>query len=572
VAMPFYVSPEQLMKDRADFARKGIARGRSVVVPVRRRVLFVAENPSRRAAQGQRDLRPHRVRRGGQVQRVREPARRRRPAGRPARVLLRPTRRHGSGPGQRLRADPRRDLHHRRPSPTRWRSASPRSAPTPEPDQIYRLTYDGSVPTSTASPSWAGTSEPSVAPVWRAYRPGHDLWPRCGWRCDGLASDGGTGGSARCRRRSWRSPCSTGAAPAHVPPHPAPPSSTRLPESGRGQPQRGLTSARAPGTCPMTHRRRRPVPCSSWTGASSGSRPSTGSPAPSAGSGGCPGRGGPLPVPPGGVLGPLQQRLPAQRRPALPRRRQPPGVRHARVRLGAATGHPRQGGGADPRGPARRRRAADADEGIAGDVYLFKNNTDSAGNSYGCHENYLIGPARRVRPAGRRADPVPGVPADHLRRRQGAADPARCGVLPASAPSTSGKACRRRHDPVPADHQHPRRAARRRRALPPAARHRRRLQHERDHHPAQGRRGRPGAADGRVGRGHARPDAWRTRSGPSGRSATTSPAAARSAWPTAGGQRAGDPAGVLLQGRGTSWSARAATRSTSARSTCGSGP
>ncbi len=31
------------------------------------------------------------------------------------------------------------------------------------------------------------------------------------------------------------------------------------------------------------------------------------------------------------------------------------------------------------------------DEGIAGDIYLFKNNTDSAGNSYGCHENFLIG-------------------------------------------------------------------------------------------------------------------------------------------------------------------------------------
>ena len=30
------------------------------------------------------------------------------------------------------------------------------------------------------------------------------------------------------------------------------------------------------------------------------------------------------------------------------------------------------------------------DEGIFGDVYLFKNNTDSAGNSYGCHENYLV--------------------------------------------------------------------------------------------------------------------------------------------------------------------------------------
>ncbi len=30
------------------------------------------------------------------------------------------------------------------------------------------------------------------------------------------------------------------------------------------------------------------------------------------------------------------------------------------------------------------------DEGISGDVFLFKNNTDSAGNSYGCHENYLV--------------------------------------------------------------------------------------------------------------------------------------------------------------------------------------
>jgi proteasome accessory factor A len=31
------------------------------------------------------------------------------------------------------------------------------------------------------------------------------------------------------------------------------------------------------------------------------------------------------------------------------------------------------------------------EEGIRGQVYLFKNNTDSAGNSYGCHENYLVG-------------------------------------------------------------------------------------------------------------------------------------------------------------------------------------
>ena len=33
------------------------------------------------------------------------------------------------------------------------------------------------------------------------------------------------------------------------------------------------------------------------------------------------------------------------------------------------------------------------EEGIRGDVFLFKNNTDTAGNSYGCHENYLTGRA-----------------------------------------------------------------------------------------------------------------------------------------------------------------------------------
>ncbi len=47
MSMPFYVSPEQLMKDRADFARKGIARGRSVaVLQYSDGIVFVSENPS----------------------------------------------------------------------------------------------------------------------------------------------------------------------------------------------------------------------------------------------------------------------------------------------------------------------------------------------------------------------------------------------------------------------------------------------------------------------------------------------------------------------------------------------
>ena len=48
MSAPFYVSPEQLMKDRADYARKGIARGRSnVVLQYNDGILFVAENTSK---------------------------------------------------------------------------------------------------------------------------------------------------------------------------------------------------------------------------------------------------------------------------------------------------------------------------------------------------------------------------------------------------------------------------------------------------------------------------------------------------------------------------------------------
>jgi proteasome alpha subunit len=48
MSMPFYVAPEQMMKDRADYARKGIARGRALIGMVYEvGVLLCAENPSR---------------------------------------------------------------------------------------------------------------------------------------------------------------------------------------------------------------------------------------------------------------------------------------------------------------------------------------------------------------------------------------------------------------------------------------------------------------------------------------------------------------------------------------------
>jgi len=48
MSVPYYVSPEQIIADKAEFARKGIARGRSVVVAsAEDAIYFIADNPSR---------------------------------------------------------------------------------------------------------------------------------------------------------------------------------------------------------------------------------------------------------------------------------------------------------------------------------------------------------------------------------------------------------------------------------------------------------------------------------------------------------------------------------------------
>ncbi len=48
MTMPYYVAPEQIMKDRAEYAQKGIARGKSLVATIYSGgILIVAENPSR---------------------------------------------------------------------------------------------------------------------------------------------------------------------------------------------------------------------------------------------------------------------------------------------------------------------------------------------------------------------------------------------------------------------------------------------------------------------------------------------------------------------------------------------
>ncbi len=112
MAMQFYASPEQIMRDRSEYARKGIARGRSVVVlTYEGGVLFVAENLStalHKVSEIYDRIGFAAVGRYNEFENLRA-------AGVRLADLrgysLRPARRDRPGPRQRLRADPRRDLH-----------------------------------------------------------------------------------------------------------------------------------------------------------------------------------------------------------------------------------------------------------------------------------------------------------------------------------------------------------------------------------------------------------------------------------------------------------------------------
>src|SRR2546425_538865 len=109
--------------------------------------------------------------------------------------------------------------------------------------------------------------------------------------------------------------------------------------------------------------------------------------------------------------------------------------------------------------PAAEERLRE--EGLSGEIYIFKNNTDSLGNTYGCHENFLM---------RRGADFWEGTEQ----------------LIPFFV-----------HDLVPQHHQHPRRAPRRRGEIPPAPHHRGRFQHVGDRDLPEGRDRRAGPLDDR---------------------------------------------------------------------------
>ena len=210
------------------------------------------------------------------------------------------------------------------------------------------------------------------------------------------------------------------------------------------------------------------------------------------------------------------------------------------------------------------------EEGIAGDIYLFKNNTDSAGNSYGCHENYLVG---RHGEFGRLADIL--IP--FLVTRQ-----IICGA---------GKVLQTPRGAVYCVSQ---RAEHIWEGVSSATTRSRPIINTRDEPHADAERFRRlhvivgdsnmsettmllkvGATDlvlrmVEAGHGDARPDAGEPDPGDPGRQPRHDRPAQGAAGQRARGQRARHPAGVPVQGHATSPTAGARTRSPSGCSTCGS--
>ena len=112
MSIPFYVAPEQVMKDRADYARKGIARGRALVaIRYTEGIAIVAENPSetlRKVSEIYDRIAFAGVGKYNEFDQLRVAGHpRRRPEGLP--VL--PRRRRRAHPGQSVRPDPRQHLH-----------------------------------------------------------------------------------------------------------------------------------------------------------------------------------------------------------------------------------------------------------------------------------------------------------------------------------------------------------------------------------------------------------------------------------------------------------------------------
>jgi proteasome alpha subunit len=197
VAMQFYASPEQIMRDRSEYARRGISRGRSVVaLTYEGGVLFVAENPSTAlhkvseiydrigfAAVGRynefENLRAAGVRHAD----LRGYSYDRRDV--TGRALA-------NAYAQTLGA-----IFTEQPKPFEVEICVAQVGASPEDDELYRLTYDGSVTDEPGIVAMGGQAEAILSVLRARHRGEMSLAEALTLAVEALASVGGEGGQRR---------------------------------------------------------------------------------------------------------------------------------------------------------------------------------------------------------------------------------------------------------------------------------------------------------------------------------------------------------------------------------------
>ena len=188
MTMPLYASPEQLMRDRSEYARKGIARGRSVVaLKYSGGVLFVAENPSAMlhkvseiyerigfAATG-RYSEYEGLRRGG-IRHVDLWGLANDPRDVSARQLA------------NVYAQTLASVFSDQLKPFEVELCVAEVGVTAESDQLYRLTYDGSIVDEPSYLVMGGQTDPISAKMKEAYEEGMSLEAALGFAVDALTA------------------------------------------------------------------------------------------------------------------------------------------------------------------------------------------------------------------------------------------------------------------------------------------------------------------------------------------------------------------------------------------------
>jgi proteasome alpha subunit len=175
MSMPFYVSPEQIIKDKADYARKGIARGRSVVViQYADGIAFVAENPSRalhKISEIYDRIAFAAVGKYNEFESLRV-----------AGVRLADTRgysydrRDVTGRGlANAYAQTLGSIFTENPKPYEVEIVVAEVGAAPSDDQMYRLTFDGSVADEHGFVAMGGSAESITEALQAAYQPDLDL-------------------------------------------------------------------------------------------------------------------------------------------------------------------------------------------------------------------------------------------------------------------------------------------------------------------------------------------------------------------------------------------------------------